>query len=256
MYFYKKYTPTQNFPRNPKIILRKSCDESKDTKNINSKFLYNIFLILVTFSDVLRITALKPFNTSLFEIRSPHQMTILGKSCYFLWFFVEKKRKWYTITVCISLWTHRRVLQGIFWDSRDIIQVTKKIWMKNICSSWWFLFHKNLKFKNVENFENLKKKTKFIFFRFSFFCWDFLKISEFQNVLKQKSPFDIKMSDIRCQKCWKISKGHYSPIEYHPQGWPEHKRHRKWTFHNETKKSWKSGLITLKNKNVRAFWKF
>ena len=37
--FWKKYIPTQNFVRNPKIILRKSCDHAKDTKNTDS----NIF---------------------------------------------------------------------------------------------------------------------------------------------------------------------------------------------------------------------
>jgi len=47
-----------NFPRNPKIILRKSCNEFKVVKNSATKFLYNVFRILVTFSDVLRITTL------------------------------------------------------------------------------------------------------------------------------------------------------------------------------------------------------
>ena len=49
----------------------------------------------------------------------------------------------------------------------------------------------------------------------------------------------------------------YTVIEYHPQGWPEHKRPRKSTFQLETKKFWNSEHITLKNKKVRAFsfWK-
>ena len=44
--------------------------------------------------------------------------------------------------------------------------------------------------------------------------------------------------------------------KFYPDGWREHKRHRKWTFQRETKTPWKSEPVTLKNKKVRAFWKF
>ena len=44
----KIHTSIRNFIRNPKIILRKSCDEFKGTKNIDSKFFDKFFLILVT----------------------------------------------------------------------------------------------------------------------------------------------------------------------------------------------------------------
>ena len=61
--FYELFSISiRNFPRNPKIILRKSCDEFKATKNIDSKFLYKFFLILVIFGDMLRITTLNPLG--------------------------------------------------------------------------------------------------------------------------------------------------------------------------------------------------
>ena len=44
----------------------------------------------------------------------------------------------------------------------------------------------------------------------------------------------------------------YTDRVYHPRNYNERKRHRKWTFQIETKKSWKSELIILKNKKVRA----
>ena len=46
----------------------------------------------------------------------------------------------------------------------------------------------------------------------------------------------------------------YTVIEYHPQGRPEHKRHRKSTFQLETKMFWNSEHISLKNKK-HAFLK-
>ena len=39
-------------------------------------------------------------------------------------------------------------------------------------------------------------------------------------------------------------------------GLPKPKRHRKWAFQNETKELWKSELLTLKNKKVRANLRF
>ena len=48
----------------------------------------------------------------------------------------------------------------------------------------------------------------------------------------------------------------YTAMVYHPHNIPEHKRHRKWAFQDETKNSWKSGLVTLKNKKVRAVSRF
>ena len=51
--------PIQNFPKNPKIILRTPCDHFEDAKNTKSKFFYTKSRILVTFGDVLGITTLK-----------------------------------------------------------------------------------------------------------------------------------------------------------------------------------------------------
>ena len=53
--FFKIFftTPTQNFPKNPKIILRNSCDELKDTKNIKCDFFASFpgFWLTVTYTD-------------------------------------------------------------------------------------------------------------------------------------------------------------------------------------------------------------
>ena len=49
----------RNFPRIPKITLRKSYDKFKAKKNIDSNFFDKFFSIFVTFRDVLDITTLK-----------------------------------------------------------------------------------------------------------------------------------------------------------------------------------------------------
>ena len=73
-----------------------------------------------------------------------------------------------TNTVCVSLWTHRRVLQMIFWDSRDIIQVAKK----NLDEKYFFIMEifvsENFEIWKLLNFQNLKKTQniwKFQFFQ-------------------------------------------------------------------------------------------
>ena len=48
----------RNFPRIPKITLRKSYDKFKAKKNIDSKNFDKFFSIFVTFRDVLDITTL------------------------------------------------------------------------------------------------------------------------------------------------------------------------------------------------------
>ena len=54
----------QNFPRIPKIALRKSCDEFKDMKDIDSNFFDIFFPILITFSHVLGLPQLIPWFAS------------------------------------------------------------------------------------------------------------------------------------------------------------------------------------------------
>ena len=81
---------------------------------------------------------------------------------------------------------------------------------------------------------------------------DFAKI-EMQNFGKNISNFK-KFACLIFRNL--IFSSLYGAIKYYRQSWPEHRRHRKWTFQNETKNPWKSELITLKNKKVRAlsFW--
>ena len=79
------------------------------------------------------------------------------------WWKITKNRErmFYTHGLCIaSLWTHRRVSQMIFWDSR----LLKKIETKNMFSSWRFsfsdFFPENLKILKlskmlISSFENL-----------------------------------------------------------------------------------------------------
>ena len=61
IFFWEKIFFTisiRNFPRNPKIILRKSCDEFKYSKNGNSKCYYKFCQILMILWYVLHITTL------------------------------------------------------------------------------------------------------------------------------------------------------------------------------------------------------
>ena len=61
------------------------------------------------------------------------------------WKIAKTHEKLPTNGVCISLRTRRRVLQMIFWDSRDIIQVAKK----NLDEKYFFIMEK-IDFKNFE----------------------------------------------------------------------------------------------------------
>ena len=54
----------RNFPRIPKITLRKSCDEFKASKNKKSTFFYNVYPIYGTLWYMLCITTL---NSNIFD---------------------------------------------------------------------------------------------------------------------------------------------------------------------------------------------
>ena len=70
-YFFEKYIKIQNFPLNPKIILRKSCEQFKNTKYWKSIFFTQIFLIphSVTYTDPLSHAGIRtPTFDQKFEI--------------------------------------------------------------------------------------------------------------------------------------------------------------------------------------------
>ena len=58
--FFNIFLPMsmQNFPKIPKIALRKTGNERKHVKNAIYKFFDTVYMILVTFGYVLRITTL------------------------------------------------------------------------------------------------------------------------------------------------------------------------------------------------------
>ena len=101
--FYFFSTPTQKFVRNPKIILRKPRDHFKDENNTNSKVAYTKSMILVTFGNVLRITALKFWSRPQINVEKPCHRPRQTIRVF------HSKERWYLSDGLLSIQTISRV---------------------------------------------------------------------------------------------------------------------------------------------------
>ena len=109
-------------------------------------------------------------------------------------------------------------------------------YIRHVCTTLTFLFRKVMDSESSENIYSILKTS-------------FLGL--FPCLGKAQSS----QSDLFPKKIQHLKFPFYFTLKwvylYLPSKVPNHKTPRKWTFQNQTKNSWKSELIILKNKKVR-----
>ena len=110
---------------------------------------------------------------------------ILNEKARKLW---KSQKSWKSSpnTVYIFLWTRHRLLQIIFWDSRDIIQIVKK----NRGGKYFFIVEKKkfkiFKISKISKISNFFEKTQHFDILKNLEFWDFWKFRKFLRFSKIK----------------------------------------------------------------------
>ena len=105
-------------------------------------------------------------------------------------------------TVYIFLWTRHRVLQIIFWNSRDIIQIVKKNWDEK----YFFIVEKKkfkiFKISKISKISIFFWKLNILTFWKFFEFWDFWKFRKFLDFWKFRKFLRFRKFRKFLKSCW------------------------------------------------------